>query len=129
VLHPGAQGFTQRDAPDIDERYSGVAEVLVTLVIGLISGIFAVGQIIHRRRKNRIDVFYTDVMSLRDSITDDSSMADREQAIEKVKQLQNNAFAMLVDEKVAADESFRIFVTLSNDIIADLGNTPRAAER
>jgi hypothetical protein len=56
-------------------------------------------------------------------------MADREQAIEKVKQLQNNAFAMLVDEKVAADESFRIFVTLSNDIIADLGNTPRAAER
>jgi hypothetical protein len=129
VLHPGAQAFTQRDAPDIYERYSGVAEVLVTLVIGLISGIFAVGQIIHRRRKNRIDVFYTDVMSLRDSITDDSSMADREQAIEKVKQLQNNAFAMLVDEKVAADESFRIFVTLSNDIIADLGNTPRAAER
>ena len=122
VLHPGAQAFTQRDAPDIYERYSGVAEVLVTLVIGLISGIYAVLQIYHRRQKNRIDAFYTDVMALRDSITKDSTRADRESAIHQVKELQNRAFEMLVSEKVAADESFRIFVTLSNDIIADLRN-------
>ena len=120
VLHPGSQAFTQRDAPDIYERYSGVAEVLVTLVIGLISGIYAVLQIYHRRQKNRIDAFYTDVMALRDSITKESTQADRESAIDQVKGLQNRAFEMLVNEKVAADESFRIFVTLSNDIIADL---------
>ena len=111
VLHPGAQAFVQRDAPDIYERYSGVAEVLVTLVIGLVSGIYAVVQIVHRRRKNRIDAFYTDVMALRDSITDDSSLSERESAVEQVKKLQNQAFEMLVSEKVAADESFRIFVT------------------
>jgi hypothetical protein len=29
---------------------------------------------------------------------------------------------MLINEKVAADDSFRIFVTLSNDIIAELGS-------
>ena len=28
---------------------------------------------------------------------------------------------MLVNEKVAADDSFRIFVTLSNDILTELG--------
>jgi hypothetical protein len=125
VLHPGAQAFTQRDAPDIYERYSGVAEVVVTLVIGLISGVYAVVQIIHRRRKNRIDAFYTDVMNVRDSITNDSSMADREAGVAKVRELQNRAFDMLVNEKVAADESFRIFITLSNDIIADLGKVSR----
>jgi hypothetical protein len=27
---------------------------------------------------------------------------------------------MLVDEKLAADESFRIFITLSNDVIREL---------
>jgi hypothetical protein len=125
VLHPGAQAFTQRDAPDFVERYSGVAEVLVTLVIGLISGSYAIAQIYHRRRKNRIDTFYTDVIALRDSITDDSSMSDRETAVREVKALQTKAFAALVDEKLAADESFRIFVTLSNDIIAELGSTTR----
>ena len=120
VLHPGAQAFTDRDVPTFYERYSGVAEVLVTLVIGLVSGTYAVIQIYNRRRKNRIDAFYTDVMAIRDSINERSSASEREAAIEKVKELQNKAFGMLISEKLAADESFRIFVTLSNDIIAQL---------
>ena len=77
VLHPGAQAFTQRDEPTFYERYSGVAEVLVTLVIGLISGGYAVIQIYNRRRKNRIDGFYRDVMAIRDSISERSSAAER----------------------------------------------------
>lgn len=120
VLHPGTQAFMQRDAPTFYERYSGVAEVLVTLVIGLISGSYAVVQIYNRRRKNRIDGFYTDVMSIRDSINERSSVNERAAAVERVRELQNKAFDLLVQEKLAADESFRIFVTLSNDIIAQL---------
>jgi hypothetical protein len=121
VLHPGSQAFTQRDEPDVYERYSGVAEVLVTLVIGLVSGTYAVVQIYNRRRKNRIDVFYTRAIAIRDSITADSSGSERAAAIEEVRKLQNSAFEMLVEEKVAADDSFRIFVTLSNDILAEFG--------
>ena len=120
VLHPGAQAFTQRDAPTFYERYSGVAEVLVTLVIGLISGSYAVVQIYNRRRKNRIDGFYKDVMAIRDSINERSTANERAAAVERVRELQNTAFDMLIREKLAADESFRIFVTLSNDIIAQL---------
>ncbi len=120
VLHPGAQAFTHRDEPTFYERYSGVAEVLVTLVIGLISGGYAVIQIYNRRRKNRIDRFYKEVMAVRDSIGDRSSAAERAAAIERVRALQNEAFDMLIREKLAADDSFRIFVTLSNDIIAQL---------
>jgi len=120
VLHPGAQAFTQRDAPTFYERYSGVAEVLVTLVIGLISGTYAVIQIYNRRRKNRIDGFYKEVMAVRDSISDRSPATERAAAVARVRDLQNEAFDMLIREKLAADESFRIFVTLSNDIIAQL---------
>jgi hypothetical protein len=120
VLHPGAQAFTQRDEPTFYERYSGVAEVLVTLVIGLISGGYAVIQIYNRRRKNRIDGFYRDVMAIRDSINERSSAAEKAVAVERVRDLQNEAFDMLMREKLAADESFRIFVTLSNDIVAQL---------
>ena len=120
VLHPGAQAFTQRDEPSFYERYSGVAEVLVTLVIGLVSGTYAVIQIYNRRRKNRIDRFYTDVMAIRDSVNERSTASDRAAAIERVRNLQNEAFDMLVREKLAADESFGIFMALSNDIIAGL---------
>ena len=120
VLHPGSQAFAVRDEPTFYERYSGVAEVLVTLVIGLISGSYAVIQIYNRRRKNRIDGFYTDVMAIRDSVSEHSSATEREAAVEKVQELQNKAFEMLIREKLAADESFRIFVTLSKDIIAQL---------
>ena len=120
VLHPGAQAFSERDTPTFYERYSGVAEVLVTLVIGLVSGTYAVVQIYNRRRKNRIDGFYADVMAIRDSINERSSAAERAAAVERVRELQNRAFEMLISEKLAADESFRIFVTLSNDIIAQL---------
>ena len=94
--------------------------MLVTLVIGMISGSYAVIQIYNRRRKNRIDGFYTDVMAIRDSINEHSPATEREAAVEKVKELQNKAFEMLIREKLAADDSFRIFVTLSNDIIAQL---------
>jgi hypothetical protein len=121
VLHPGSQAFTQRDEPDIYERYSGVADVLVTLVIGLVSVTYAVVQIYNRRRKNRIDVFYTRAIAIRNSITVDSTGSERAAAVEEVRKLQNSAFEMLVDEKVAADDSFRIFITLSNDILTELG--------
>ncbi|NCF25384.1 MAG: hypothetical protein GWP60_12680 [Gammaproteobacteria bacterium] len=117
VLHPGSQAFAVRDEPTFYERYSGVAEVLVTLVIGLVSGIYAVIQIYNRRRKNRIDGFYADVMAIRDSINERSSANERAAAVGRVRQLQNKAFDMLINEKLAADESFRIFVTLSNDIV------------
>lgn len=123
VLHEGAQAYVQRDAPTFYERYSGVAEVLVTLVIGLVSGAYAVIQIYNRRRKNRIDGFYTDVMAIRDSIDERSSADEKAAAVERVRELQNTAFDMLIREKLAADESFRIFVTLSNDIIGELSNT------
>ncbi|MGI9201659.1 MAG: TAXI family TRAP transporter solute-binding subunit [Woeseiaceae bacterium] len=117
VLHAGAQNFLQRDEPTVYERYSGVAEVLVTLLIGVISAAFALFRILKIRRKNRIDTFYAAALAIRDELTD----ADGEEAvylaIEKLQTLQDEAFAQLVDEKLSADESFRIFITLSNDIL------------
>ena len=45
----------------------------------------------------------------------------RAQKVEEVRKLQSAAFELLVDEKLAADESFRIFITLSNDVLRQLG--------
>lgn len=124
VIHRGARAFLERDAPSVYERYSGIAEVAVTLMIGLLSGSFAMVRIYKIRRKNRIDTFYSEAMSIRDGVQANPDMDARRSAVERLRQLQNRAFEMLVDEKLAADESFRIFITLSNDIIAELLQPP-----
>lgn len=120
VLHPGLLSHTQRDAPTIYERYSGVAEVLVTLLIALISATIAGVRIYRMRRKNRIDVFYRDAIAIRDSVSDSSSADKKAAALQKLVDLQTAAFKMLVDERLAADESFQIFISLSNSIMRHL---------
>jgi TRAP-type uncharacterized transport system substrate-binding protein len=124
VVHTGTQDFLQRSEPTVYERYSGVAEVVVTLMIALASVVLAGFRVLKMRRKNRIDRYYSAAIEIRDSITDASNNNDRAQAIDKVRDLQNDAFDQLVDEKLAADESFRIFITLSNDVLAQLNARP-----
>lgn len=120
VLHPGAQSYVDRNEPNIYERYSGVAEVVVTIFFALLSGTFAAVRIYNIRRKNRIDRFYSAAIALRKSVSDTTPVTERKETISRVRELQTEAFELLVDEKLAADESFRIFITLSNDIIDEL---------
>jgi hypothetical protein len=121
VLHPGLVAYLDRNEPTAYERYSGVAEVAVTVIVALFSAIFAGVRIYHMRRKNRIDAFYTDVIAIRTGLGDSSTDDERAAAAQKIRDLQNTAFEMLVDEKLSADESFRIFISLSNDALRDLG--------
>lgn len=73
---------------------------------------------IHRiRRKNRIDQFYVDVIAIRDSVAASATDDECAAAIDRIRQLQNRVFEWLVDESLAADESFRIFVELTNNPI------------
>ena len=117
VLHAGTQDYLNRDEPSVYERYSGVAEVIVTLTIALVSASLAAIRILRIRRKNRIDKFYSAAMQLRNQLTAAKNPDERESALRRLRELQDEAFAQLVDEKLAADESFRIFITLSNDIL------------
>jgi len=121
ILHSGTQDYLQRSAPSVYERYSGVAEVGVTLMVALASAFIAGIRILRMRRKNRIDRFYAATIDIRRSIKDSNDPVEHQQAIARVRELQDEAFGLLVDEKLAADESFRIFITLSNDVLRQLG--------
>lgn len=61
--------------------------------------------------------FYTKVMAIRDSIGLASSVAERNEVIANIRALQNHGFELVVSEKLAADESLRIFIGLTNDSI------------
>ncbi|MHC4374914.1 MAG: hypothetical protein ACYSTO_12290, partial [Planctomycetota bacterium] len=116
-LHPGALAFLKRDEPTFVERYSGVAEVVATLMVGVVSGLFAIVKVYRIRRKNRLDEFLVEVISIRNSVQPHSSEEDRAAAMASIRALQDRAFELLVNEKLAADDSFRIFTELSNDTI------------
>ena len=120
IVHPGTQAYLQRSEPSVYERYSGVAEVMVTLIIALVSALFAVLGIIKARRKNRIDRFYVETIEIRNSCRGSTDPAELQQSITRIQKLQDEAFDLLVHEKLAADESFRIFVTLTNDVLGQL---------
>lgn len=120
IVHAGTQAYLQRDAPSIYERYSGIAEVVATVVIGLGSALFAMFRIFKMRRKNLIDTFYTQTITLQRAVNDSTSPAERESIVNEVRKLQSEAFDLLVDEKLSADDSFRIFITLSNDVLRQL---------
>ena len=120
MLHPGAQAYARRDEPDFLERYSGIAEVIVTLLIGLVSGPYAIAKIIQRRRKNRIDTFYMDVLAIRYRMQDSDRQDEFRSAIQEIRELEEKAFHMLVNEELAADESFRIFTTLAAEVSDEL---------
>ena len=125
ILHVGTQEYLQRSAPAVYERYSGIAEVVVTLIVALGSASIAGVRIFRMRRKNRIDTFYTQTIAPRRSVTDSTEPDELARVIKEVRSLQNAAFDLLVDEKLSADESFRIFITLSNDVLRQLGDTSR----
>ena len=120
IVHAGTQAFLQRSEPTVYERYSGIAEVVATLIVALGSAAFAMVRIFRMRRKNRIDEFYTKTIALRRSVNHSTGAEELQQIIEEVRGLQTTAFDLLVDEKLAADESFRIFITLSNDVLQQL---------
>lgn len=126
ILHAGTQAYLQRAAPTLMERYSGVAEVAITLIVALGSAAIAGARIFRVRRKNRIDRFYTQTIALGRSVTDSTPTETRQKVAKEVRDLQDTAFDLLVEEKLAADESFRIFITLSDDVLRRLGGLDQA---
>ena len=85
IVHEGAQAYLQRDAPSVYERYSGIAEVVATVVIGLVSALFGGLRLYKMRRKNRIDTFYVRTIALQRSISEQISHDDRQRIAGEVR--------------------------------------------
>ena len=76
------------------------------------------------RRKNRIDAFCREALQLRDRYAE--GQVTGAATVAALKSLQDRAYELLIRERLAADESFRIFITLCNDIMSDISGAERA---
>ena len=119
-LHAGARMFLDRDEPSVYERYAEVVDAGITLFLFVLSGWLALVRYISVRRKNRIDVFYAQLLAIRERARSGLNDDERRRALDEVRTLENDAFDLLMREKLAANESFQIFVTLSHDVMREL---------
>lgn len=117
-LHRGARQYFSRDEPGFLERYAEALNFIVYLSALSVTGLIGFGRWRARRRKDRIDSFYLRVLALRR----ESAFADPVEQLSVLENIEEEAFAGLVAEKLSADDSFRIFAELAEGLRAELKN-------
>ena len=86
------------------------------LVFLLLTGVVALARWRAHMKKDRIDHFYAEVMSVRDRM----DSAEPQALLRELDALEREAFDKLIREKLAANESFRIFTDLMERLRRDL---------
>jgi TRAP-type uncharacterized transport system substrate-binding protein len=124
-LHRGSRLYLERDEPGFLERYAETINMLVYVTFLLISAFLAIGRGRARMKKDRIDVFYERVMV----IADQKHEASCEQLLQQLDALEREAFNSLIKEKLAANESFRIFTDLMARTRAELKEQKQFGEK
>jgi TRAP transporter TAXI family solute receptor len=123
--HPGATAFYERSRPPFVVEYAEPLSLGFTMIVGFWSASLAVRQWIRRRRKNRVDRYYIEVVQGAPNLATasaDELLARRERLVE----VRERAFTDLVAERLEADESF---VILQNHIDSELASIQRRLAR
>jgi hypothetical protein len=119
-VHAGALAFRARNAPDFFERAAGLIDAVTAIAAVLMTALLALVRYVRARRKSRIDDLYARVLDIRGASTEVSDEDGRARAIAELRSLRDEAFRLLMREKLRPDESFRILLTLIEDVRVEL---------
>lgn len=118
-LHEGARLYLDRDEPGLYERYAEMIGVVFSIMIALVSGGISINRWQKHRKKDRVDVFYKELMDIKNALPTLNLLAGYEH-LKRIKNSQNKAFSMLINEDLEANESFRIYMELSKETINEV---------
>jgi len=116
-LHLGVHLYQDRYQPSFLERYAEVLALLLSIALILSGVISSYRKWNLQRKKDRIDVYYEEVLGIDRSITNASDKELLEQKIKMLYEIRERAFDNLIKEKLSADESFKIFTELISGTI------------
>ena len=119
-LHAGTRRYLDRDKPGFFERYVEVLALILTLVITLLSGAFALYRRQLQAKKDRVDVYYSQFLEIRRDMERTSTHTVLRTYHKRALDVQHEVLNLLIDERVAADASLVAFLSLSNQIINEL---------
>ena len=118
-VHGGTMAFRARNDPGFAERAGTIFDVAVTIGVALFTALFALVRFVRGLRKGRVDKFYAAVLEIRDKLAEDRSPERRRECVAELRSLRADAFSLLIKEKLAADDSFRILQALIYDVIRE----------
>lgn len=119
-LHNGARIFFDRDEPTFFERYAELGGVAFSIILAIVSGLVSLSRWQKQKKKDRVDVFYKDLITIKNHIGEIKTSADGLEKLKTIQNQQTHAFDMLIEEKLEANESFRIYMELSKETINEL---------
>lgn len=117
-LHEGTKNYLNRDKPSFYERYAELLALLITVLTLFLGALSTLWRWNRRRQKERIDAYYLEVIELENRAKPMKHVSDLENCLEELDQIRQKAFQHLVKESLVADDSFRIFITLIQDVTA-----------
>ncbi len=115
-LHPGVKNYLNRNKPTFYERYAELLALLITLVTVSVGGMSTFWRWNKRRKKDRIDRYYMQVIQLENQAKQSPDPRRLHEILEELDQIRQKAFGQLVKDRLQADDSFRIFITLIQDV-------------
>lgn len=124
-VHAGTMAFRARNDPGFAERAGTIFDVAVTIGVALFTALFALLRFVRGLRKGRIDKFYSGALEIRGKLAHETSPEARRAFVNELRALRADAFKLLIDEKLAADDSFRILQALIYDIIREADAPPQ----
>lgn len=120
-IHTGAHRYFHRDDPGFLQKNAEVLGFLLSMLIALTGFLLSGRQWMMQRRKDRIDAYYIELDRLIDPIhRENPSLETLRRTEEKLREMQHRAIHQLANEKLVADESFRIFQVLLSEGRQDL---------
>ena len=121
-LHTGARRYLNRDEPGLVERYAESINLLLYMLFLLLSAAVALVRWGMHKKKNRIDTFYIRALAIKKR----AIMTSAPELVSELNALEQEAYDALVDEKLAPNESFRIFTDLLNQIRRNIKSEMRS---
>ena len=97
--------------------------VIFSIVVVLAGGASSLRRRMVLIKKNRIDDYYSEVLDIEKNLDNEKDPGTLSNYLDKIRIIKRNAFKLLIEEKLTADESFRIFITLSNETIERIEKT------
>jgi uncharacterized protein len=127
-LHEGAIMYLERSAPSFFTRYSKVIKTLISTLatlIGLLSGLLSWKK---SKKQSLIDLYCKDAIAIdkeieafeKQDIPAETLREKRLQALKQLKYMKREAFRLLTNKKLSANQNFTIFLKLVDDFIDEL---------
>jgi hypothetical protein len=111
-FHTGTIDYLNREKPSFIERYSEFMGFVLSAFVLLIGLSASLRSTINRRKKDRMDEYYKELLELKEQFeTLEVNVLDKQ-----LRNLQKKVFQLLIDEKLSANNEFLIFMMLWDEL-------------